>query len=73
MVGDGTYMTVGEAVAELAGLVSEDTVRRMADRGDFRSLRFGARQDRRSLAEDVRKYRDELQAQIASNNEGPDA
>lgn len=66
MVGDGTYLSVGEATAALSGLMSEDTVRRMADRGELRSIRLRVRGDRRIVAEDVYKLRDELQAQIAT-------
>jgi len=65
VVGDGTYLTVGETVTALSGLMSEDTVRRMADRGEIRSIRMGARGDRRLVAADVYKLRDDMQAQIS--------
>lgn len=51
MVGDGTWLTVGETVVRLEGLVSEQMVRRWCDDGTLESTRLpGARGDRRIKA-----------------------
>ena len=70
MVGDGTYLTLGEAAEILAPFVSEATVRRMVDRGELRAVRIGPRRDRRVLAEDVRAHRAALEAEVLGG-EGP--
>lgn len=41
VVGDGTWLTVSEAVARLQGLVAEQTVRRLCDDGTLDCARIG--------------------------------
>lgn len=41
VVGDGTWLTVGEAVSRLEGLASDQTVRRWCADGTLESIRLG--------------------------------
>jgi len=62
VVGDGTWLTVGEAVQQMWPVkVSDQTIRRLADRGRLRSMRLPTdRRDRHILADDVARLREEM-------------
>jgi hypothetical protein len=78
LVGDGTYLTVGEAVTRLTSEphpvpVAEQTLRRMVDRGEVTTVRIGLRRDRRLLATavDALKERMWAEAHPPANDSGP--
>lgn len=65
MVGEGKYLTVGEAVERLTSEphpvpMSDQTLRRMAERGEVPTIRIGTRRDRRFPVEAI----DTLKAQM---------
>jgi hypothetical protein len=77
VVGDGTWLSIGEATERLAHLgYDEQKVRRLADSGKIRTMRPPAagpgRSHRRLFAEDVEKVRAEIEAQINQPNSPPD-
>lgn len=76
MVGDGTWLSIGEAVTRLTHLgYDEQRVRRLADAGKIRTMRPPAAgrgaSHRRLLAEDVERVRAEIEAQIVGGPDSP--
>jgi hypothetical protein len=68
LVGDGTYLTVGEAVRRLNSEphpvpIGDQTLRRMAGRGEPRMLRIGLRRDRRFLTTEIDALKERLWAE----------
>lgn len=77
LVGEGTYLTVGEAVARLTAEphpvpMSDQTLRRMAERGEVPTIRIGVRRDRRFLATVIAELNERMWAE-AHPPEQPDA
>jgi excisionase family DNA binding protein len=69
VVGDGPWLTVGETVERLEGLVSDQTVRRLCKDGTLRSIRIGERQDRRIEAASVDAYLAKLKSQSQQSDD----
>jgi excisionase family DNA binding protein len=74
VVGDGTWLTVGEAVARLEGLASDQTVRRWCEDRTLESIRLGVSPSghRRIKASSVDALLRKLKGNQASPEASPD-
>ena len=79
MVGDGTWLTLGEAHERLKSEphpvpMSYQTLRRMVDRGELPTTRIGSRRDRRVTAKAVDELKERMWAEAhpPTNEPAPD-
>lgn len=68
LVGDGTYLTLGEAVRRLKSEphpvpIGEQTLRRQATQYGLRMIRIGIRRDRRFLASEIDALKERMWAE----------
>jgi excisionase family DNA binding protein len=75
VIGEGAYLTVGEAVERLNAEprpvpIKGQTLRRMAERGEVPTIRIGLRRDRRFPAAAVEALKERLWAEAHPDEPG---